>query len=157
MDEYYIGQIFEGEYPPEAAQWCNSGNTAYIAEIEPIEDVRRFEIKAIPAPTAEDRQREFESEFFNVQGYGWYRRVPKGYSSAVESMNTLFNVANIAQGIQAGLIIFYPTPDFDIPEQCTEEWLVEHQIVMPAMTKEEFMQLYVVFMTAWNTEEHVNV
>ena len=110
-----------------------------------------------PEQEAEERQAQFEREFFNVQGYGWYRRVPKGYSSAVESMNTLFNVANIAQGIQAGLIIFYPTPDFTIAEQCTEEWLVAHQIIMPAMTLQEFMQLYVVFMTAWNTQEHVNL
>ena len=69
-------------------------------------------------------------------------------------MNVLFNVANVAQGIQEGLIIFYQQPDFTQPEQCTEEWLVQHQIVMPAMTVQEFMQLYVAFMTAWNTEEH---
>lgn len=23
MEEYYIGYIFDGLYPPEAAQWCN--------------------------------------------------------------------------------------------------------------------------------------
>ena len=101
------------------------------------------------------REANFKSEFFEVQGFGWYRRVPKGYSSAVESMNVLFNIANVTQGVQAGLIIFYETPDFSDPEQCTEEWLVQHQIVMPAMTLQEFMQLYIAFMTAWNTQEHV--
>lgn len=101
------------------------------------------------------REANFKLEFFEVQGFGWYRRVPKGYSSAVESMNVLFNIANVTQGVQAGLIIFYETPDFSDPEQCTEEWLVEHQIVMPAMTLQEFMQLYVAFMTAWNTQEHI--
>lgn len=30
--EFYIGQIFEGKYPPEAAAWCNS-NDAHIEEI----------------------------------------------------------------------------------------------------------------------------
>lgn len=154
-EEYHIGQIFDEMYPPEAAEWCNNNN-AYIEEIEPLEGVRRFEIKEVPAETPAQRQARFESQFFYVNGFGWYRRIPKGYSSAVESMNVLFNVANISQGIQAGLIIFYPTPDFTIPEQCTEEWLVSHQIVMPAMTLQEFMQLYVAFMTAWNNQEHVS-
>lgn len=103
---------------------------------------------------AEKRQQAFLQDFFNVEGYGYYRRVPKGYQSAVESMNVLFNIANLTKGLQAGLIIFYEEPDFTDAEQCTEEWLVEHQIVMPAMTLEEFMQLYVAFMTAWNTTEH---
>ena len=103
---------------------------------------------------AELREANFKKEFFKVNNFGWYRKQPKGYQSAVESMNVLFNIANVAQGIQAGLVIFYQEPDFTKPEECTEEWLVQHQIVMPAMTVQEFMQLYVAFMTAWNTEEH---
>lgn len=105
---------------------------------------------------SELRQREFLKDFFKVEGFGYYRRQPKGYQSAVESMNVLFNIANVSQGLQAGLIIFYQEPDFSKPEECTEEWLVGHQIIMPAMTLQEFMQLYVAFMTAWNTEEHVS-
>lgn len=103
---------------------------------------------------AEIREADFKKEFFKVNNFGWYRKQPKGYQSAVESMNVLFNIANVSQGLQAGLIIFYEEPDFTKPEECTEEWLVEHQIIMPAMTLQEFMQLYVAFMTAWNTEEH---
>lgn len=103
---------------------------------------------------ADIREADFKKEFFKVDNFGWYRKQPKGYQSAVESMNVLFNIANMTQGIQAGLVIFYQEPDFTKPEQCTEEWLVNHQIVMPAMTLQEFMGLYVAFMTAWNTEEH---
>ena len=103
---------------------------------------------------AQKRKASFLQDFFKVDGYGYYRRQPKGYQSAVESMNVLFNIANVTKGIQAGLIIFYEEPDFTKPEECTEEWLVEHQIIMPAMTLEQFLQLYVAFMTAWNTEEH---
>ena len=105
---------------------------------------------------SELREQEFLKDFFNVEGFGYYRRQPKGYQSAVESMNVLFNIANVSQGIQAGLIIFYQEPDFSEPEECTEEWLINHQIIMPAMTLQEFMQLYVVFMTAWNNQEHVS-
>lgn len=61
---FEIGQIFEGEYPPEAAVWCNENN-AYIEELDSItkdvteknalgEEVTQtktlwqFQIKAIP-------------------------------------------------------------------------------------------------------------
>lgn len=102
----------------------------------------------------EKRKQEFLQTFFKVEGFGYYRIQPKGYQSAVESMNVLFNAAIAMNGIQAGLIIFYPEPDFTKPEQCTEEWLVANQIIMPAMPKEEFIQLWAVFTTAWNTKEH---
>lgn len=53
--EFYIGQIFEDIYPPEAADWCNSNN-AMIVEIDPVvrtvteeyETVEE-EIKVVPA------------------------------------------------------------------------------------------------------------
>lgn len=44
MAEYYIGQIFIGMYPTDAAEWCNNNN-AYIDEIEPENNTRRFQIK----------------------------------------------------------------------------------------------------------------
>ena len=53
MAEYYIGQIFEEIYPQDAADWCNENN-AYIDEIEPLNNIRRFEIKEqepyVPTP-----------------------------------------------------------------------------------------------------------
>lgn len=53
-EEYYIGQIFNGKYPPMAAVWCNQNN----AYIEKIGD-GVYEIKAIPEPPAptEEEQR----------------------------------------------------------------------------------------------------
>lgn len=53
MNEYYINQIFEDTYPPEAAAWCNK-NRAYIAELDPVDGVRRFQIVAVPEPTEEE-------------------------------------------------------------------------------------------------------
>lgn len=49
-EEYYIGQIFEGMYPKEAADWANA-NKARIVELDPVDSVRRFEIFEKPAPT----------------------------------------------------------------------------------------------------------
>lgn len=53
MNEYIIGQIFENSYPPEAAIWCSS-HGAYIVEIDSADEVRRFQIVAVPAPTEEE-------------------------------------------------------------------------------------------------------
>ena len=60
--EFYIGQIFEGKYPPEAAVWCNQNN-AKIDVIEPItkeveetyiEMVEQEQELVIPAVTHEE-------------------------------------------------------------------------------------------------------
>ena len=45
--EFYIGQVFEGTYPPEAAIWCNENN-AFIDVI----GNHKYEIKAVPEPPA---------------------------------------------------------------------------------------------------------
>lgn len=47
-EEFYIGQIFDGKYPPMSAVWCNA-NDAYIEKIAE----NRYEIKAVPEPTEE--------------------------------------------------------------------------------------------------------
>lgn len=52
--EYYIGQIFTGIYPPEAAKWCNSRGDCFIAEIESEGGKRCFQITATPEPTLEE-------------------------------------------------------------------------------------------------------
>lgn len=55
---FEIGQIFEKEYPPAVADWCNENGKAYIEEIEPINDIRRFQIVAVPEPTADEIEAE---------------------------------------------------------------------------------------------------
>lgn len=54
--EFEIGQIFEGEYPPEAAVWCNERGDCYIEEIDAVDGVRRFEIKEIAPETEEEKR-----------------------------------------------------------------------------------------------------
>ena len=48
-----IGQIFIDDYPESVAYWCNNNN-AYIEEIEPLDGHRRFQVVAVPEPTAEE-------------------------------------------------------------------------------------------------------
>lgn len=66
--DFYIGQVFMGTYPTEAADWC-CHNNAYIDEIEPGEYGRQFEIKEVPEPTPptyeeqkENRAAAYQSE-----------------------------------------------------------------------------------------------
>lgn len=54
--EFYIGQIFNGSYPPMSAVWCNN-NDAYIEEIE--EEV--YEIKNIPEKSKEEKELEIKN------------------------------------------------------------------------------------------------
>jgi hypothetical protein len=107
-----------------------------------------------PEPTAEDRRNDFLNNFFKVEGYGYYRRRPKGYQSAIESINTAYNMCKENNGLPAGVLIFYQEPDFNKAEQCTEEWLTNHQIVLPAMNVQTFVELFNLFITTWNRQEH---
>lgn len=52
--DFFIGQIFEETYPPEAAVYCNSHGDRYITELEKEGDKRRFQIVAVPEPTTEE-------------------------------------------------------------------------------------------------------
>lgn len=52
--EFEIGQIFEGEYPPEAAVWCTTRGDRWIEEIEAVDGLRRFQIVKAPEPTDVD-------------------------------------------------------------------------------------------------------
>lgn len=45
---FFIGQIFQGTYPPESAAWCNR-NGAYMEAVE-----GGYRIVGIPKPTLED-------------------------------------------------------------------------------------------------------
>lgn len=63
-EEFYIGQVFEGVYPPEAAIWCNANN-AYIDVI----GEKRYEIKAVPEPPAptKEEQREARARAYQAE------------------------------------------------------------------------------------------
>lgn len=52
-EEFFIGQVFVGKYPPMAAVWCNSNN----AYIESIGD-DKYEIKEVPAPAPTKEEQE---------------------------------------------------------------------------------------------------
>ena len=104
---------------------------------------------------AEARKEEFLKQFFKIDGYGYFRKQPKGYGSAVESLNTAFNIVTVIGNLPANILTFYAEPDFTIAEQCTEEWLVENATKNEVMTPSEFGTFYAQFMMAWNSQEHL--
>ena len=78
MSDFFIGQIFEGIYPPEAADFCNNSqgfeNPCYIKEIEPKSDgTRMFKIVPNDPP---DPKEEAMSKINGLQSYlsstDWY-------------------------------------------------------------------------------------
>lgn len=62
---FKIGQIFEKEYSPECAIWCNENN-AYIEEIEAVEGKRQFKIVAIPEPTQAEINTQIQVQLTNA-------------------------------------------------------------------------------------------
>lgn len=109
---------------------------------------------------AQARKTTFENQFFQIPAIenvfvgGWYRKTPKGYSSAIESLNTAFNAVLTLNKLPADQLIFYTKPDYANVDECTEQWLIAHQFKNEEMTKEQFMQFYSAFVTAWNATEH---
>lgn len=100
------------------------------------------------------REESFKNNFFKIKEACWFRKQPKGYNSAIESLNTAFNVVSVLGKLPANTLTFYIAPDFSIEEQCTEKWLVENSYKNEEMTPQEFGEFYASFMTAWNNEEH---
>ena len=124
IEEFYIGQIFENIYPIEAAQWCNDCGNCCIAEIDALDNIRRFEIKAIPQPTEEElieqRKEQFAKEFF-LTSLGYIRRnVTMQDGSQKDFLCDL--LPTIAMGVNNHLtvnIIAYKEPDYT---KDVEDW-----------------------------------
>lgn len=146
VDKYQSG----GEY-----QVVNDGE--YLYAKLPFEEFLNGEFTVSPTyeqEQAEGRREEFESKFFFITGFGWYRKQPKGYSSAIESLNTAFNVVTVLQSLPADNLLFYIAPDFSDVAQCTEDWLSSNSFKNEAMTVQEFALFYRTAITIWNTTEH---
>lgn len=99
----------------------------------------------------EQRKAEFESKFLETS-LGWYRLQPKGYANAQQSIDTINSMVGVLGSLTqdiATMVLFYQKPDFTKPEECTEEWLVQHQYSCEAMDKIEWTEYYVEFTTLY--------
>ena len=151
-ETYTIGQIFLNTYPPEAAIWCNNQGNCHIEEIDPLTEqtqegetitTKRYEIKANPVPTTEEKQTRFNKEFFNTS-LGYIRRkVNMSTGETKDFLSDLLPV--ISMGVQSGQtvpIITYNLPDFS--KELTTEYLESLQTVKNVtaqFVQECFLQL----------------
>ena len=102
------------------------------------------------------RKTDFENQFL-LTSKGNYRLQPKGYANAQQSMDTINNIVMAMGGLTetiANMVIFYDTPDFTKPEQCTEEWLLEHQHHPETMTTQQWVQFYIEFTTLYAQKQY---
>ena len=102
------------------------------------------------------REKEFYKKFL-ATSLGNYRLQPKGYANAQQSIDTINNVVMLKGGLNetiAQMVIFYDTPDFSKEEECTEEWLVQHQHHPSTMTTAQWGQFYVEFTTKYAAAQY---
>ena len=116
---------------------------AYPAEVYYEEtDTRAI---PIPEPTPEELEKGFKEQFL-VTSYGGFRLQPHGFANALQALDFIDKKVD-AYGLLppkiGASVIFYQIPDFTKPEQCSEEWLVAHQVTFAdGRTKEEWKACY---------------
>ena len=99
------------------------------------------------------REAAFKKEFFEIQGFGWFRKKPKGYSSALESLMSFYMLfSNV--GAPRDVLTFYKAPDFCLEEQCNDEWIKNNSFKNTEMSADEVKSCFQNFLLAWNEQEH---
>lgn len=93
--EFYIGQVFDGVYPPMAAVWCNANN-AFIDVI----GERRYEIKEVPGPSEEEIKSARIAEL-KAQLNGTDYKVIKCAESQLAGLDLPYDVATLHAERQA--------------------------------------------------------
>lgn len=116
--EYYIGQIFEGKYPPMAAVWCNQNN----AFIEKISD-NRYEIKEVPpapAPTKEEQEQARANAYASEIDPLHARKARKTILGEWTEEDEAEYVAKVKE-LSAEIVERYPYPTDPITEEPKED------------------------------------
>lgn len=80
--KFYIGQIFNGKYPPEAAEWCNKNN----AHIEKVGNIRTIVENPAIVRTPEEILKEYEDA---VQAFLDKTAQSKGYDNTYTCLSYL--------------------------------------------------------------------
>lgn len=127
----------------------------YYEETE-AEIIQRYKEIIPPEPTPEERERDFKQQFL-ITSYGGFRLQPKGFANALQAIDFIDKqvekVGSVTEQI-AGQVIFYQIPDFTIAEQCTEDWLVAHQLTLSTMSKEDWNTLYLEISQLYITQQY---
>lgn len=117
-EEFYVGQIFEGSYPPAAACWANANN----AYIDVIGD-HRYEIKAVPpapAPTKEEQEQARASAYASEIDPLHARKARKTILGEWTDEDEAEYVTKVKE-LSAEIVARYPYPTGPIYEEPKEE------------------------------------
>lgn len=159
-DEQYVDFIVEYNY--NQGLEIQEGDVALYA-LQPWEILQGDEVidnsEQYQQELIDKRQKDFNNNFV-ITSWGAFRKTPKGYSSAVEAVNTIFNMVNVQQAFTAQLaplLIFYEVPDFTNPDECTEEWLVANQKTHEPCNLATFMQWYLEFQSIWASTQYTDI
>lgn len=68
MATYYIGQVFNNEYPADCADWCNKQGNCHIEDVTGKAEQKKFQIiaNAIPEPIDVNLLRMTPLDFINA-------------------------------------------------------------------------------------------
>lgn len=134
----------------------NNHNKGYIIEELENGSLQAFEMVKTDEEKANTRKQEFYTQFIQTS-LGNYRLQPKGYANAQQAMDVTNTMATALGGLTeqlTNLVIFYETPDFTKEEECTEEWLVAHQIKPNVMTLAEWQKFYLEFCQLYAMQQY---
>lgn len=141
----------------------NQGCEIETVEVETSEDeeapqptFQAFKMVATEDELINARKQTFYTQFI-VTSLGNYRLEPKGYANAQQAMDVTNTMATALGGLTeqlTNLVIFYETPDFTKEEECTEEWLIAHQIKPDVMTLEEWQKFYLEFCQLYAMQQY---
>lgn len=141
----------------------NQGCEIETVEVETSEDeeapqptFQAFKMVATEDELINARKQTFYTQFI-VTSLGNYRLEPKGYANAQQAMDVTNTMATALGGLTeqlTNLVIFYETPDFTKEEECTEEWLVAHQIKPDVMTLVEWQKFYLEFCQLYAMQQY---
>lgn len=134
----------------------NNHNKGYIIEELENGSLQAFEMVKTDEEKANTRKQTFYTQFIQTS-LGNYRLQPKGYANAQQAMDVTNTMTTTLGGLTeqlTNLVIFYETPDFTKEEECTEEWLVAHQIKPNVMTLAEWQKFYLEFCQLYAMQQY---
>lgn len=119
-EEFIIGQIFENDYPEEAADWCGENNATIEEITESGAEVRRFQIVEIPAyvPTKAELTAFVSAEADKV-AYGGFTILSDGqeylFKTTTDNITRCNSVLAMFQVLPEGTIIPWEVWQGDVP------------------------------------------
>lgn len=112
--EFYIGQIFEGGYPPQAAIWCNENN-AHIEENDSIYIIAENP-KYVPTKA---ELREFVAEEADKMAYGGFTIVQGEekylFKTTTNNITRCNSVLNMFKVLPEGSVVPWEVWQGDVP------------------------------------------